>query len=219
MGRGILPEQSYKKVLLLATIQVSCFHVFAQSLRQIFNWITKVSPQTIQVFWFNVFAQVRRQMMGRLRFEAIKHLPAKINLSAIKFFPFDVSMWTFDQIPRIWEWVSENILPAFLGGRWEGGEGMGGRGREGRVMSNTGVRWLLEDRVGLVCNFSICILWGLRSHSMKYTSGTGSSNMGLVGQERCWNISSCVFARLEFREDSVSCSWNSLATTCLHPQG
>ena len=42
-------------------------------------------------------------MMGRLRFEAIKHLPAKINLSAIKFFPFDVSMWTFDQIPRIWE--------------------------------------------------------------------------------------------------------------------
>ena len=55
-------EESYvskvtKKVLLLATIQVSCFHVFAQSLRQIFNWIAKVSLQTIQVFWFNVFAQ------------------------------------------------------------------------------------------------------------------------------------------------------------------
>ena len=101
--RNLTPVKLQKKVLLLATIQVSCFHVFAQSLRQIFNWITKVSPQTIQVFWFNVFAQIRRQMMGRLRFEAIKHLPGKINLSAIKFFPFDVSMWTFDQVPRIWE--------------------------------------------------------------------------------------------------------------------
>ena len=125
-------------------------------------------------------------------------------------------MWIFDQTSRGFENEHEILLLAFLDGWWGRG-GLSG-------LSYTGVKWLLEDQVALVCHNSLCMR-GLRSHSCMYAQcmhivhivcattviwGIWREIYIVRGEPRGAGASQVVFARLEFWEDSVSCSWSAI---------